>query len=342
MSEASGVRTQLPLVTCVIPAKNEAESIEGALQSILDQDYPLERIEVVVVDGCSDDGTADIVKRTLDGHNLRRSDVVLNPDGRTPSNLNRGLLWADGDFLVRVDARSRIPRNYIADTVELLETTDVSVVGGRQLARPAVDGVVPHGIARALNNRFAMGGSRYRRAGATSGPCDTAYLGVFRTDQLREIDGWNEAFATNQDFELNRRMSSFGPVWFLEGVPVDYHPRRTLRELFRQYRRFGEWKVRYWQTTGDKPQPRQIALVVVPIAAAVPALLALRAWPRPIVVLAAASALVVEHIGTDGPDIAPAGRLVSVAAMGAVGFGWWLGVAKAMVSALANIDRRQG
>lgn len=85
---------QRPLVTCIIPAKNERTSIEGALRSVLEQDYPLHRIEVVVVDGCSDDGTADISKRTLDGHDLRRFDVVLNPDGRTPSNLNRGLLWA--------------------------------------------------------------------------------------------------------------------------------------------------------------------------------------------------------------------------------------------------------
>lgn len=324
------------LVTCIIPAKNESESIAGALQSILDQDYPLDQIEVVVVDGCSDDDTADIAKRTLDGNDLRRYDVVLNPDGRTPSNLNRGLLWAEGHYVVRVDARSRLPRNYVSSTIDLLESSNSSVVGGRQLARPAVDELLPVSIARALNNRFAMGGSRYRRAGASSGQCDTAYLGVFRTAQLREADGWSEPFATNQDFELNRRMASFGPVWFLDNIPVEYHPRRTLGELFRQYRRFGEWKVLYWQTTGDKPQPRQVALVAGPIVAALPIAIALRAWPRPLAVAAIAGALSVEHVGTDGPNVPPQGRIVSLAAMAAVSTGWWLGVANATLKAITQ------
>ncbi len=325
------------LVTCIIPCRNEAASIEGAIDSILAQDYPLENIEVVVVDGCSDDNTAELAKRRLDGHHLRRYDIVLNPDARTPSNLNRGLLWADGEYIVRVDARSRIPANYISTTIAALQTNDYSVVGGRQLARPAVAGLEARSIARALNNKYAMGGSRYRRPGAETGPCDTAYLGVFRTAQLRDTGGWSEEFATNQDFELNQRMADYGPVWFLAGIPVDYHPRPTFRQLFAQYHRFGQWKVVYWQTTGDRPQPRQLALVVVPAVSAAAGLTLLALRPRLATPAAAAvvlGGLAVDHLGTDGPDVSPLGRCVAAAATGTVGLAWWTGVARGLVKQL--------
>lgn len=195
---------------------------------------------------------------------------------------------------------------------------------------------MPTAIARALNNGLAMGGSRYRIPGTTSGPCDTAYLGVFRTSQLREMGGWSEPFATNQDFELNRRMAALGPVWFLDDIPVEYHPRRTLGELFHQYQRFGSWKVTYWQTTGDKPLPRQVTLVIAPVAAAIPAFLAFKAWPKAVAASALLAALGADQAGTDGPDVPPAGRLISVAAMAAVGGGWWSGVAKGALQALTR------
>ena len=68
---------------------------------------------------------------------------------------------------------------------------EVAVVGGAQIAIARDQRAISLGIARALNNRWSMGGSRYRR-GVSSGESDTVYLGAFRRLELADEGGWNE------------------------------------------------------------------------------------------------------------------------------------------------------
>jgi glycosyltransferase involved in cell wall biosynthesis len=318
---------QSPLVTVVVPAWNEASDIERCLGAIALQDYPHQRMEVIVVDGCSHDSTRACAERLL-----RSTDIVhrvLDNPGRTiPSNLNVGLAHARGDVLIRVDARSIVPPDYVRRCVEVLESRpEVSVVGGAQVALARDGSARAVGIARALNNRWGMGLSRYRR-GASSGPADTVYLGAFRTRDLRAVGGWGEQFTINEDFELNRRMSRHGLVWFESGLEVGYLPRRSLTELYRQYRRFGEWKARYWLVTGDPPRPRQVVLLVAPPILAAVAVLGL--WldrrRRPAWVAAGVAAVgVFEAVGPSRPAPSAAARVFSVAASATIAAGWLRG-----------------
>lgn len=320
------------LVTVVIPCRNEAGSIGGAIQHVLAQEYPPGRMEVVVVDGASSDGSDEVARAALMGTCLRRWAVLGNAAANTPSNLNRGLAWAEGSLVVRVDARSLIPVDYVARVVGTLSDPDVTVVGGRQVAVARGAGVVETGIARALNNRWGMGLSRYRRGSAASGPADTVYLGAFRRDDLEAAGGWNEAFPTNQDFELNRRLSQKGIVWFDAELSVEYAPRRTLAALFQQYHRFGRWKMRYWRATGDRPRPRQVVILAAPVAAAMA--VGVLASRHPATLVAAALALTgaaVEHGGSAGAPAAVPVRVVALTALGAVAVGWWSGVARELL-----------
>jgi succinoglycan biosynthesis protein ExoA len=319
-----------PLVSVIIPARNEESDIGGAIESVLAQEHPPELLEVIVVDGGSSDGTVAAATAALADSEVELFRyLVVAGRGSTPANLNDGLAEASGQVLIRVDARSRIPPGYVARCVEVLRSrTDVAVVGGVQMAVARDDTARDLGIARALNNRFAMGLSRYRR-GAPTGPADTVYLGAFRTTELRAIDGWNEDFPTNQDFELNRRMSATGIVWFDSDLLVEYLPRQELIDLFRQYRRFGQWKVRYWRLTGDRPQPRQLALLTLPVVG-----LFGGAWValhRPRTLIDGIPALIglgllVEASGTTAPRGGLASRLVSCAAMASTSGGWLFGV----------------
>lgn len=321
----------LPLVTVLIPARNEHDDIAGCLEAVLAQDYPHQAIEVVVVDGGSTDGTGARARAVLErrGACLHRHAVVENPAGDTPSNLNRGLLESTGAILCRVDARSVVPSDYVRRCVEVLEQRpEVAVVGGAQVARARGSGPIELGIARALNNRFGMGLARYRRGG-TSGPTDTVYLGSFRVSDLREVGGWDERFATNQDFELNRRLGRRGQVWFLEGLEVGYLPRRTLRELAAQFHRFGRWKVRYWRTSADRPQLRQVLLLATPVVASAAAVGWWRLARRPVrhgVPLVVVAAAGFELAGPSGPPAGPRAHAVSLAASVAVAAGWITGV----------------
>ena len=330
-------------VTVLVPARNEADDIAGCIDAIADQDLPLNRMEVIVVDGCSTDGTASIAEGALGLHPFAAGVVVSNPAASTPSNLNAGLAVARGAHLCRVDARSRVPRDYVRRCLAVLESRpDVVVVGGAQVATGRT-GVVSAGIARALNNPLGMGLARYR-AGRPSGPSDTVYLGAFRTAELRRAGGWDERWPTNQDFELNRRLGRAGTVWFEAELPVGYVPRPTLVDLVRQYHRFGRWKVRYWRRTGDRPRPRQLVLLaggVVGIAGGgVLVAHALRSPGRfaTTVGVGAAAAAAVESRSA-GPDGGPTARVVSVAASAGVAGGWLSGVLREWLSSGERVDR---
>jgi glycosyltransferase involved in cell wall biosynthesis len=318
-------------VTVLVPARDESRWIDDCIASVAAQDYPARLVQViVVVDGASTDATDIAAKAALSAAPFGATEVVRNTDGGgTPANLNTGLELATGEVVCRVDARSRIPRDYVRRCVEILGSRpEVAVVGGAQVAEPTADDPRSCGIARALNNKWGMGLSRYRRD-APSGPADTVYLGAFRTADLRRAGGWNPEFATNQDFELNRRMTEQGIVWFEAGMPVGYVARPDLRSLYRQYRRFGLWKVRYWRRTGDRPRPRQLALLVGVPAAGVGAAAAVVAThgARRAAVIAAllGGAAAVEIRGSQRPVGGFRMHAQSAAALAAVGAGWLVG-----------------
>lgn len=317
-----------PGVTVLVPARDEASSIDSCIDAIAAQDHPLADLEVlVVIDGASGDGTAARAHAALADRGFGHSAVILNDASGTPANLNLGLRRARGTILCRVDARSRIPRDYVRRCAALLrDRPDTAVVGGAQVAVPPSDTAVGVGIARALNNRWGTGWSRYRRA-AASGVSDTVYLGAFRTADLHRVGGWDPVLGTNQDFDLNRRLSSDGGlVWFEAGLPVEYVPRSTLGDLYRQYVRFGRWKVRYWRHRGDRPRPRQVALLVgVPLigATAVAAVASVPPGARSRVVLGAAVAAVVfEAAGSRRPRGGLAAHGCALLATSAVAVGW--------------------
>ncbi|MCH7790480.1 MAG: glycosyltransferase, partial [Acidobacteria bacterium] len=127
----------LPLVSVVIPARNEVTDIERAIEAVARQSYPTDRIEVIVIDGNSTDETRTVARRALEHTHWHRAVVLSNPEATTPSNLNIGLTEALGTYLCRVDARSIIPTDYVEGCVAILQSRpEVAVVGGSQRAIP--------------------------------------------------------------------------------------------------------------------------------------------------------------------------------------------------------------
>jgi hypothetical protein len=327
--------TALPLVTVIVPARQEAADIEGCLAAIAAQDHPADRLEVIVVDGCSTDGTADVARRALGRWGFASSAVLSNEGATASSNLNRGLRHATGDIISRVDARTRIEPHYVGTCAEVLTARpDVAVVGGAQVAIARDASARAIGIARALNNRWSMGGSPYRRA-TVSAPSDTVYLGAFRRADLLDVGGWDERLVSNQDFDLNQRMAQRGLVWFDASLRSGYLPRSTMADLWRQYTRFGKAKVHYWRTTGASPQPRQWLVLAGPPLAVAAVVAVVAASPAPVrrlgeLVAAGVLGLVaVELQGAPQPRGGVAAHLRAAGAMVVVGGGWWVGVARA-------------
>lgn len=336
------------LRACVlIPARDEAADLDRCLDAVLAQDVDPAGLEVIVVDGASRDGTATLAHRRLREAGLGRFAVLTNEQATTPSNLNLGLAVVASPIVCRVDARSVIPPHYVRRCIEVLDAQpEVRVVGGSQVAVPRDGSARSLGIARALNNRFTMGMARYRRGGQ-SGPTDTVYLGAFRTADLRAAGGWDEAFLTNQDYELNRRMGRDGVVWFADDLEVGYLPRRDVGDLVRQYVRFGSWKAQYWQTTGDRPSTRQVAALAIGPLGLLAALGLTRARWRSRVIAVGGGLVAVgvaEAMGARTPSAGPSGHLWALPAMAATSGGWlwgaWRGLATGRLRGASGTRQR--
>ena len=224
-----------PSVTVIIPVRNAERTIAAALDSVLAQAYQ-GSIEVVVADGSDSTATSELVRE-------RYPSVlwVANPQQTTPNGLNAALRAASGDIVVRCDAQSTLPPDYVQRAVETLTRTGAAVVGGLQ--RPIGEKPLERAIGMAITTPLGTGDARYR-LGGQEGPVDTVYLGVFRRAALTAAGGFDAMLERGEDTELNWRLRKRGEtVWFDPRLAVSYKPRTTLRALARQYFGYGRWKL---------------------------------------------------------------------------------------------------
>lgn len=326
-----GEGTILPFVSLLLPVRNGAEFIDGCLQSIAELDYPLDRRELLIIDGDSQDDTAILAARALRRHGLVGS-VLNNPDRSIASNLNMGLGLATGSVVSRIDVKARVPVHYLREAVELLQDSSRSMVGGGIVAKPSSDCSIARGIARAHNNPVVMGGAGYRlRRG--SGFAETVYLGTAKTAELKSIGGWSEDLAMNEDYDLCQRLGACDAVWFDDRLTAIWLAPSKAAAIVPRYRGFGRSKVKYWRSTGSSPAPRQRIIVAAAAATAVAAVSSMRWFSIGEVLggttaIAAAILLAVE--GRFGPnDNAPfVDRVLSGLVIAPlIGYGWLSGIA---------------
>src|SRR6185436_14365739 len=124
---------ELPFISVMIPMRNEARHIGACLESILGQDYPPERMEVLVVDGRSDDESRDVVEAI--GRRDARVRLLDNPGRIVPGALNIAIRAARGDVIARVDAHTSFAPDYLREGVAALERSGADNVGGPMVAR---------------------------------------------------------------------------------------------------------------------------------------------------------------------------------------------------------------
>jgi glycosyltransferase involved in cell wall biosynthesis len=223
------VTSSCPTVTVAVPVLNEARHIEACLRSIAAQTYP-DIVEILVVDGGSDDDTRDLAGA------FPNVKVLRNPDRIQAAALNIALSEAAGDVIVRVDSHCRLAPDYVERCVQALEVTGAAMVGGAM--RPVGEGWVGNGIAAALTSRLGAGPAHFH-TGGNSGYVDTVYLGAFRRELAREVGGYAADMAINEDAEFAIRMRPHGGIWFEPSILSSYTPRQDLTRLGRQFFRYG-------------------------------------------------------------------------------------------------------
>ncbi|MDF0677252.1 MAG: glycosyltransferase family 2 protein [Nitrospira sp.] len=230
----------IPILSVIIPCRNERRHIEVCVRSILAQVRPSGGMEVIVADGLSDDGTREILQRLAKEHPELR--VVDNPRRVTPCAMNVGIREARGQYIAILGAHCDYAADYLRTCVELLnEHPEVSCAGGPIIS--AGRSLFGQAVAVAMSHPAGIGNARHRHPNF-EGYAEGACYPVFRKEVFEKIGLYDEMLLRNQDDELNFRLTKHGGMVFLSPrARATYFVRETVTSLFRQYFEYGYWRV---------------------------------------------------------------------------------------------------
>jgi glycosyltransferase involved in cell wall biosynthesis len=249
--------TPRPFVSIAIPCRNEASYIAKCLASILAGDYPLDRLEILVADGRSDDGTREILRTYAAEHSCIT--VLDNHQLSTPAALNLAIRSGCGSVVIRMDAHVLYPPDYVRRLVEALEETGADNVGGVLETVPADDSPTARAIALGLSHRFGVGNSHFRTGTHQRREVDTVPFGCYRRETFDRIGLFDEELVRNQDDEFNFRLiARGGRVLLLPEITCRYFARRSFRQVARMYYQYGYFKPLVARKVGRVMTARQL------------------------------------------------------------------------------------
>lgn len=232
--------SERPFVTIAMPCLNEEAYIESCVRSVLAQDYPKDRLEILVADGMSIDRTREIL-RDLEVEDPRVR-MLDNPDRYQAPGMNHIIREARGEVIVRMDVHCEYAPNYVSACVDVLERTAADNAGGAQRAR--AKSWFQKALCAALDSPLGVGGASYRSP-EKEGFVDTVFLGAFRRRVFETVGMYDPGAITNEDAELNQRLiDAGGKVYLSPEIEVYYYPRDSFSSLAKQYFKYGRGRAR--------------------------------------------------------------------------------------------------
>jgi len=231
-----------PLVSIIIPCRNEEKYIGKSLDSVIANTYPKEKIEIFIIDGSSEDRTRDIIRDYAEKYPF--ISLLDNEEKIVPTALNKAIEKVKGEIVIRLDAHNIYDKNYISKCVECLDKYNADNVGGIWVTRPGSTTTVAKTIAIALSHPFGVGNSTYRLDTKKPRLVDTVPFGCYRKDVFDRIGGFNKFLERNQDIEFNLRLKKAGgKILLVPEIVSYYHARSNLQDLAKQNFWNGYWVV---------------------------------------------------------------------------------------------------
>ena len=320
-----------PFVSVIMPVRNESRFIEESLGAVLAQDYPNDRLEVLIADGMSTDDTREIISLVAASYPAIPVKIIDNPARIASTGLNAALKQARGDVIVRVDGHTFLERDHVHQCVAALQRSGADHVGGRM--ETVSEGRFGEAVSLATGTSFGVGHGRFHYSDREEWS-DTVSMGAWPRQVFERIGLFDEEQVRNQDDEFNYRLlENGGKILLSPSIRSRYYNRSTPRSLWRQYYQYGYWKIRVMQKHPMQMRPRQFAPPLFAAALVVSILLApffnLAIWGAGIVIgsyaLAniAASALTARRAGW---ELMPRLSLAFAALHLSYGFGFLVGL----------------
>ncbi|WP_394729153.1 glycosyltransferase family 2 protein [Altererythrobacter sp. GH1-8] len=246
----------------VIPCLNEAAHLPRLLEALL-ADPKADKI--VVADGGSNDGSRSIVSELAAAND--RVVLLDNPDRIQSAGVNRAVAtFGDHfDWLVRIDAHSFYPENYVSTLLNAAEKHKARSVVVPMVTR--AQGCFQHAVAAAQNNVIGTGAAAHRHTHAEGMFVEHGHHALMEIAAFKRVGGYCEAMHCNEDAELDFRLGQADvAIWLEPAATIGYLPRSTPSALWRQYLRYGQGRARNVRRHGGRLRLRQMLPLFVPFA----------------------------------------------------------------------------
>lgn len=245
-----------PMVSIIIPCRNEENYICLCLESIIANDYPKDRLEVLIVDGMSEDGTRAIVQNYVRQHSFVR--LLDNPKKVTPFALNIGIREARGEIVARIDGHCLVARDFVRQNVAVLAEHPEALSVGGPIVHTA-HSLFGRAIAVAMSHPLGVGKASHRFSNY-EGYAEGAQFPAVRRWVFERIGKFDEDMVRNQDDEFNFRIiQSGGKIYVTPRIRYAYFVRERAKLLFRQYFQYGFWRIPVIKKHRRPTSLRQIA-----------------------------------------------------------------------------------
>jgi glycosyltransferase involved in cell wall biosynthesis len=229
-------------VSVIIPCRNEEKFIGKCLESIINQDFPKERMEILVVDGMSEDKTREIVENFKFQNANLKIKLLENSKRFTPFALNIGIKEAKGEFIIRMDAHATYEKDYISKCIHYLKEYNADCVGGILKTLPMTNTLEAKAIAISLSHPFGAGTSWFRVGTKKPKEVDTVFGGCYKKEVFQKVSLFNEKLIRSQDIEFNKRLKKAGgKILLFPDIVAYYYPKSTFSEFFKHNFLDGIW-----------------------------------------------------------------------------------------------------
>nr|WP_294812491.1 glycosyltransferase family 2 protein [Prevotella sp.] len=214
-------------VAIAIPTLNEERFISRCLDSIIKQTFKFEKMDVMIIDGGSNDKTKDIVAEYQKSHqNIR---FIENKKKIQSVAFNIGFKKSTAPYIIRLDAHAEYDSKYISLCIENLKQDEKrGNVGGRCNILPFNQSLWAQTNAILNHSRFGIGGAAFRVSNEAHNT-DSVPFGAFPRKIIEKIGGMREDLPRGEDNEYNSRIRKAGyKIFFDPNIISSYFARPTL------------------------------------------------------------------------------------------------------------------
>lgn len=226
-------------IAVIIPTLNEENFISACLDSIIQQTYPFEKMDIMVIDGGSTDKTQKIVGEY---HTLYDNIRLIHNHGKIQSiAFNIGVTNSTAPYIIRLDAHVTYDKYYVEKCIDGLKANqNIGNIGGKCIIHPANNTIWAQTNAILNHSKFGIGGASFR-VGTEAKEVDSVPFGAFPRKVVEHVGGMREDLRRGEDNEYNSRIRKAGyQVFFDPTIVSTYYSRPTLRTSCKQMFANGE------------------------------------------------------------------------------------------------------